>query len=402
MDINIQTKTKKFDLGFFLLGATIILLMLHSMRAWFTWNWDFVVVNILAFGVICIYLRRRINIKSLSKNKSVLFFIILAGLWNTQLGVGSILSIYPPFCLALLLSKKEKNTLLQWWTITYAIILSVSLIAWLISWTGYLPDIGLVQYLDIDNYTYTNYFFCLRGSFYDVRFNSIFAEPGHVGMISAFTCYTNRFNFKNIFILLIFICTLFTFSLAGYVLLFGGYAIILISHIHKFTVKNVFRTIFLFGLIGAAFVYTEGDNLFNELIIDRLTFDQDKIIAGNNRTAAYTDQVYKNFIKSEDVLKGLPQEKLQKMKDSEEIRGAGYKIYMLQKGIIGTLLVFFFYYSLYKTSNNKKFALGMLVLYIAAFWQRAYPMWYSWMFLFLFAMSIKDRETTNSIKEIKV
>lgn len=402
MDISVQTKSRNFDLEFFLLGVTIILLMLQSMRAWFTWNWNVVVVDILAFSVICIYLGRRINTKSISKNASILFFVIFASLWNTQLGVGSILSICLPFCLALLLSKKEKIVLLQWWTVTYAIILSVSLIAWLISWTGYLPDIGLVQYLDIDNYIYKNYILCIRGSFYDVRFNSIFLEPGHVGMISAFTCYANRFNLKNIYILLIFICTLFTFSLAGYVLLFGGYLIFLASHIYKLTIKNVVLTIFLFGLIGSSFLYTEGDILFNKLIMERLELDESKIIVGNNRTGEHTDQVYKNFIESENVLIGLPQKKLKKMRDSGEIRGAGYKIYMLQKGIIGTLFVFLFYYSLCITSKNRRFALGMLVLYIAAFWQRAYPMWYSWMFLFLFAMSIKDRETSNLIKEVKV
>ena len=67
------------------------------------------------------------------------------------------------------------------------------------------------------------------------------------------------------------------------------------------------------------------------------------------------------------------------------IEGAGYKLYVMQKGIIGILLVLLAYFYIYRYSGDKRLTLGLLLVYIAAFWQRAYPFWYSWLVIFYFS-----------------
>lgn len=371
----------------------IFLLMLHSMNAWFLWNVDRWTLDVLVFIIGFVYYLKHPSYFNFKKNAKVsIIAFSLAILWNTKIGVFSFLTFPLSFFLLLGLDGKHLNKMLRWWTNLYAFILAVSLVGWALSWTGALPAFGTITHPAHDNYTYTNYLLCIRGMFYDIRFNSIFLEPGHTAMIAAFTLFANKFDFKNKAVITILVCTVFTFSLAGYVLTFIGYWLNALQSLRTTDVakKILPYAIFLIGVYIAGTTYNNGNNLFNQLILERMQTDDENGFVGNNRTGEMTDGIYEDFLKTADVLSGMPPTKYKEYVENGYIDGAGYKIFIMSRGLIGLLLVWLAYYSLYKKAYDKRLALCMLGIYICAFWQRAYPFWYSWMVIFLFITSYQN------------
>lgn len=387
--------------NFLLVFATgIYLLMLHSMNAWFLWNIDRMWLEVITLMIGVVLVIRNRKTYHFSKGSQILVLLFsLAILWNSKLGLGSILMLPISFFIMFGLSKQSLKKMLQWWTNLYAFILVVSLIGWALSWSNILPSFGTIAHPAHDNYSYTNYILCIRGSFYDIRFNSIFLEPGHTAMIAAFTLFVNKFNLKSKAVMTILISTVFTFSLAGYILMFLGYCIIALQSLK---VKQIVRKVIPYILILSGVYYTgityqNGNNLFNELILERMQIDDEKGFSGNNRTGELTDNTYESFIKTPEVMTGLSPQKYSKYVKSGFIEGAGYKLYVMQKGIIGVLFVLFAYFYIYRCSYNKRLTLGLLLVYIAAFWQRAYPFWYSWLVIFYFSTIKQEKKDKISI-----
>ena len=387
--------------NFLLVFATgIYLLMLHSMNAWFLWNIDRMWLEVITLMIGVVLVIRNRKTYHFSKGSQILVLLFsLAILWNSKLGLGSILMLPISFFIMFGLSKQSLKKMLQWWTNLYAFILVVSLIGWALSWSNILPSFGTIAHPAHDNYSYTNYILCIRGSFYDIRFNSIFLEPGHTAMIAAFTLFVNKFNLKSKAVMTILISTVFTFSLAGYILMFLGYCIIALQSLK---VKQIVRKVIPYILILSVVYYTgityqNGNNLFNELILERMQIDDEKGFSGNNRTGELTDNTYESFIKTPEVMTGLSPQKYSKYVKSGCIEGAGYKLYVMQKGIIGVLFVLFAYFYIYRCSYNKRLTLGLLLVYIAAFWQRAYPFWYSWLVIFYFSTIKQEKKDKISI-----
>ena len=392
--------SKQRDNLLLVFATGIYLLMLHSMNAWFLWNIDRMWLEVITLMIGVVLVIRNRKTYHFSKGSQILVLLFsLAILWNSKLGLGFILMLPISFFIMFGLSKQSLKKMLQWWTNLYAFILAVSLIGWALSWSNILPSFGTIAHPAHDNYSYTNYILCIRGSFYDIRFNSIFLEPGHTAMIAAFTLFVNKFNLKSKAVMTILISTVFTFSLAGYILMFLGYCIIALQSL-KF--KQIVRKVIPYILILSVVYYTgityqNGNNLFNELILERMQIDDEKGFSGNNRTGELTDNTYESFIKTPEVMTGLSPQKYSKYVNSGFIEGAGYKLYVMQKGIIGVLFVLFAYFYIYRCSYNKRLTLGLLLVYIAAFWQRAYPFWYSWLVIFYFSTIKQEKKDKISI-----
>ena len=382
-----RTTFKSNPLTFSVMAVTVIFLMLWSLRPWFLWGVNTVVVSVVAAFCLFFCIGDRLKKAFFEHYCLVIIFFVLSTYWNIENGFGR---LQIPFIIALAMNNSEKKRLLIWWTNFYATILVISLIAWLLTWTGLLPNYGTIS-STAQNHIYTNYIFCLKGFIYVYRFHSVFLEPGHVAMIAVFTLYANKFNFRKPAVLALLICTLFTLSLAGYVLLLMGFIFCRIQKT-KFSwilIKNTLVVLFILGgIILGGKSYNGGRNLLNELIFERLEFDEDKGFSGNNRFSRQTDILFERAFKTGEIVSGMSSEKYKRLHDLDDIHGAGYKLYMLERGIIGTVLIFLFYFFLYRASVDKKFVLGMLILYILAFLQRSYPFWYSWLFLFLFTTSV--------------
>lgn len=381
-----RTAVKTSSSTFPVIVVTVLFLMLLSLRPWFLWGISNTIVSGIA--AICLFfcIGNRLRNVFVEQYFLVIIFFVLSTFWNIDKGFGK---LQLPFIIALAMNNSEKKRLLIWWTNFYATILVITLIAWLLTWTGLLPNYGTIS-STAQNHVYTNYLFCLKGFVYVYRFHSVFLEPGHVAMVAAFTIYANKYNFKKTSVLALLICSLFTLSLAGYVLLFMGYVFYRMQQ-SKWTllVKNALVIlVILSGTFWGGRTINGGKNYLNEFILERLEFDEDKGLSGNNRFSRQTDILYERAFKTGEIVSGMSSEKYWHLHDLDDIHGAGYKLYLLERGIIGTVLIFLFYFFLYRTSVDKKFVLGILALYILAFIQRAYPFWYSWLFIFLFTTGI--------------
>ena len=95
----------------------------------------------------------------------------------------------------------------------------------------------------------------------------------------------------------------------------------------------------------------------------------------------------------------MPVEQYKKYTENQYIQGAGYKLYLMKYGIIGTFLIFLFYYTIYRKSQNRKLMCSMLIVYILAFLQRAYPFWTSWIMIFTCATALPLQEDENDEDE---
>lgn len=392
----------------FLYTIGVMTLLLYSMHAYYLWIMTenvylkfFVDLAVAAIGYM--YLRSRrlpIRFNGMDVFAFLLIWAVLA--WH-PIGIPWIVLTCPFTLLTLLLLDKEIwQSLLNVWTTLYAVILVVSLVAWVLAITGALPSRGTVEYGDVNGYIFQDYILCLvnidiRTSEF-LRFNSIFLEPGHVAMIGALTLYANHFDFRKVATWIILIISLITLSLAGWILIAIGYIMI---KVQKTSLGRSFKAVIgalLLLVVGyySAVSYKGGDNLVNTLIVERMEFDDEKGITGNNRTSGRTDDAFDRFINSLDVLTGMSRKDYQYNIESSEIAGAGYKMYLMQKGILGTILVFGAYWLIFLRSCDKRYMLLFFILYIMAFIQRSWPTEYIWLFLFLAGTAqVKDRTSIN-------
>ncbi len=380
--------------------------MLGSMHAWFFWDkhlfvFDYITALIGLIYVMLTPANRRIS-------TSIIFVFVLfymSTVWRHSIGA-EVLDLHPSFFILLLLNRLEHCRLLSLWTTIFAAILGVSFVAWLVVSMGNiffnLPNFGIITYSDT---AFINYILCVWKIDISQRFNSIFVEPGHTAMIAAFTIAVNRFDFKKWQVVVIFITTLFTLSLAGYILIAIGYfmyATFSNRSLKKVLSRYLIYSIVLFAAYQISINYNNGNNLVNELIVDRLEYDEEKVIAGNNRFHGNTDKVFETFLSSEQVVGGYSEVEYRRMLANETIKGAGYKLFFLQKGIYGFILIVLVYWLLLKNFLDKRLGLTMLAIYFMAFLQRAYPYWESWLFLFLFASSLEISNNSFISKHKKV
>lgn len=386
-----------------LYSMSVIILMLYSMFFFYTWEWDDRYVEVLfgLIGLLCLGKR----LPQVAKWFSVIILLFVSITWNSNLNLlGIIVSLHLPFIFALTLDDLEKGFVLDLWTKVFGIIIAISLIGWLCVPFGVLSSEGQVNYGGNEDYNFISYYVCLQSisNWQDfTRYTSLFLEPGHVGMIAAFTVFANGFDLKNKYNVIILIGAIFTLSLAAYLLLIIGYFITITKEIKirallKYLIPSVFA-LFVTFQIGKN--YNNGNNFLNEFIIERLTFDEEKGIEGNNRFHGSTDALFEKSISSGQIITGMPIDEFKNRLNTKDISGAGFKIFMLEKGVIGTFCIFMFYFLIYKRSNNKRMTLGMLILYMFAFLQRSYPFWYVWLFLYLFTTVAPNINNAKYLKQ---
>ena len=385
---------------FAIYAAGVMILLLYSMHAYFLWwmyddprNQFFVDGLVAVIGIMYIN-SCKIPIRFNANVIAPFVIIWIATAWN-PIGISWIIQKCPFTLLTLLMVDKiDLQRLLSIWTKMYAWILLISLIAWPLALLGVIPSQGIISFGDEEGYVFQNFLFCIVNmnlvNFEVIRFCSIFLEPGHIAMIGAFTLYANRFDFKNWTTWVIFLVCLISVSLAGYVLMAVGYILL---KMQGSSFKKSSRAV-LGGVIiitigyFAAITYKNGDNLIKEQIVDRLAYDEEKGIAGNNRFFGKTDDTFDMFLASQDFLTGFSKSKYSEYIQDRTIGGAGYKMYLMEMGLLGTLFAFVGYWLIAKRAITKKYVKYFLLLYIIAFVQRSWPTTHIWLYLFVFATSV--------------
>lgn len=317
----------------------------------------------------------KIKFDGLSGRLAVILIIItLWYIWidGPIMGLTTFLMYLPVFCL-LQLPYEYKKDLLQFTIKWYAILLVPSLIIYWMTLFISVPTIGTFVH---PNYVpYLNHIFYIETTWDNgslVRFNAFFLEPGHQALLSSFLMIANRFRFKQCpWLWILLVAVFFSFSLAGYILALLGFVLLKINTFWKAILVSVI------GVFVVTFVisWSAGDNAINELIIKRLEQDESTGIKGNNRFTSNTDFVYSQAVKDGHHWVGVKDKT-----NMDLIEGAGFKIYIINYGIIGVILVLIFYLNLIPPGPDWRYTITFLIIISLCFIQRSYPSWYSCLF----------------------
>ncbi len=371
------------------LQLSLFLVSLESMYAWFLIGKDIIVYFLAIISFLLLYFNSpRTFRKQHSFFIPILLYIALRILVADFTSVSSILGIFPRvfiFAFLVLLRDEYKIEFFNYFTKAFSSILLITLCFWFINLIfHFLPHFLFFPHDDDGGSLYNYYFFMTRSNLEIFpRFTSIFLESGHLGMISSFVLFINGFNLKRASVLIIFISTIFTFSLAAYVLCLFGY--IASQAVKSNNLNTFFISFFLIAfLYFVGIVYNNGDNLLNNLIIERLQIE-DGTLSGWNRTLDKVDDYYAYFLKSDDKFFGIGLSEYLDLFEGKH--GAGYKVFIIRHGIISTLILLLFYISL-TLRYKSKLTLIFLTIYTLSFLQRSYSIWDVQIFLFVSGLPV--------------
>ena len=250
-------------------------------------------------------------------------------------------------------------------------LLAVSTIAYIL-WIFGFPFPSRDASFSDGLYSFTNYFFfliddrALLALFY--RFHSVFLEPGQIGTACVMLLFTQCGKWRKWYNIAMIITAILSFSLAAYVLIvYVTFANLWIQG--KKVFLKMAASVFIFvTIIVGSFFYNNGNNLIHDLILIRMEVDDGDIV-GNNRVTEDFDAEYSNFWKSSDIILGRDMPK-------DNFGNSGYKVYIYENGVIGMILLVFFFFSSLHSATNKKALLSGVLLALLAFIVRGTPLWY--------------------------
>ena len=377
------------------------------MFAWFLWGKLVEVIILCVVLTFFFALTSSGSVYSLKKSNIIpVFFIAAIELYvvrdqNINALLAAILRTII-ISTILLLHDKIKIDLFRFLTKSFAILLAISMFGWII----FLIGISLPHFqtdFNDEQYVFDNYFLFLYNHIDMImpfpRFSSIFLEPGQLGMMTSFFLCANRFELKRKEVLVIFIATIFTFSLAAYLLLLISASVYLLSYSKNPFRNLIFWVMFLFLFYSFFSTYNNGDNVINNFIFERLDTNDPNEIVKNNRFSEDMDIYFPRFINSQDLTFGVGEIRYQKLLLGSN---AGYKVFLIVNGVFGTMLIFLFYLSVV-LSKPTKMAWILFLVYILCFLQAAYPLWESELLLFITAIPFFEFiNATNKKLENKV
>lgn len=351
----------------------VFLIFILSMNPWFTLNTKSIYFYILGFPLSIVAISSNIcQIKA--RARLIIFISFVFFLWQGKISniFGRIEYIieWLIFVSVLTLKNELKSDIISFITKWFSALLLLSLLFYFLHLFGIsLPSSWIST--EKHRYALTNYYFfvCFEGS---IRFQSIFLEPGHLTMGLAPLLYINGYNIKKVSVLVLIVAQLFSFSLAGYVVLVFGllYSFIFRVGTKRFRHLIVILSFFPIFLYSSTAVFQE--DVFNALIIERLKWDGNSIV-GDDRSSSYLDSQFEKYKHSGiQLLTGIGYEK-----DKSEKGVAGFKYYMVVYGIIGIVLLLYVYsYILMRMNRVSKSSLGLLILLLLLLYQNAYPVWW--------------------------
>lgn len=270
------------------------------------------------------------------------------------------------------LKTEKMEALMTFLCKTMGVLLLVSIPAFLLYLVGF-PFVGVDAAYGEDLYSYTNYFLFMIDdrtlwAFFP-RFSSVFLEPGHLGTATALLLSTQFGKWKKWYNIVLLVALLLTFSLAAYVI----YVVVIFLKLwvqgKQFIGKLLMTVAFIATIVTGSFFYNNGENLLHDLILIRLEVE-DGELAGNNRVTEDFDTDFEKLCESSDVIFG-------KKRENPEFGNSGYKVFIYENGIVGTILMLTFYIASLGKIRNRKAAASAFILALLGFIVRGYPLWYS-------------------------
>ena len=243
------------------------------------------------------------------------------------------------------------------------------------------------------NYSYTNFFFFLLDdrelwNIFIPRFNSVFLEPGHMGTTIIMLLATQIGKWRKWYNVVLFVAMLMSFSLAAYCLGVMLLFLRLWMLRRKIVLKILGLLSFLGIIVGGSFVYNDGDNMLNNLIVMRLEVsDTGDDFKGNNRVSEDFEKEFESFLGSSDVLFGREM-------DYEGWGNSGYRVYIYDYGMAGFALFLVFYFFAFRTGRDIRAITTAFVLAMTNFWIRGYPMLFAFLYPYFIISQMNKKNDT--------
>ena len=348
--------------------------------------------------------------KDLRKTASNVSLCVVFGLFCFYLTVISpfigVIVYYPSLwicsCSIILLTPDKKKRLLSIFTTGTAIIIAISLPAWILYLLGCsLPHGTTFEHPDGFHILTNYYFFLLNGYPGDTlipRFASMFLEPGQLATPCVFLIFANGCNFRNIKVILLLLAVIFSFSLAGYGMLVGGLLLSSFFNSNKYRIFKGFLLLSFFATVTIASIrFFDETSLLNKFIISRLEYDEDKGIVGNNRTTYIFDYKFEQMMSSHAKYFGIAKDIDQNSNWTSNT--SGIKKYIVYYGLIGLFFLFIFCILLLAKNWSISSAIFFIVV-IVGFIPRSMLLSPYWLFICLTAIPVLAWQNKMSSKEI--
>lgn len=342
-----------------------------------------------------------IGLKRNKRNVLSYILFIFACFFVKEVTIGTILSLFFPLFLVLMLNDNDRVLCFKFIYKWFALLLIPSILAYLIYLMGGLPSVGRIMVNSND--IYHPLWYLLRDNHLVLvtfpiqaqeglsRFCSMFIEPGHLGMMCAFLLFAGRFEMKKRTTWVILAAALLTMSLTAYIMTLGGYVL---SKYIRGDISKKFLILFLLFIICLFIfgsLYNNGNNLLNEYILRRLEPDKENGITGNNRVFGQIDLYFVTmFTDIRLMLFGYDRNTLESLLLSGS-GGTGLKMFMISHGILGLIAVFSFYFFYCIMSRIKKVAFGFLLFVFLMFFQRSCWDWLSWIICYTYGMTYYEQ-----------
>ena len=272
----------------------------------------------------------------------------------------------------------------------FAGFLIISILFFFLHFIGVnLPNMSVER----GNYSYTNFFFFLLDDreLWNIlipRFNSVFLEPGHMGTTIIMLLATQIGKWKKWYNVVLFVALLMSFSLAAYCLGVMLLFLRLWMLRRKIVLKVLGLVSFLGIIVGGSFVYNDGDNMLNNLIVMRLEVsDTGDDFKGNNRVSEDFEKEFESFLGSSDVLFGREM-------DYEGWGNSGYRVYIYDYGMAGFALFLVFYFFAFRTGRDIRAITTAFVLAMTNFWIRGYPMLFAFLYPYFIISQMNNKLDT--------
>ena len=272
----------------------------------------------------------------------------------------------------------------------FAGFLIISILFFFLHFIGVnLPNVSVER----GNYSYTNFFFFLLDDreLWNIlipRFHSVFLEPGHMGTTIIMLLATQIGKWKKWYNVVLFVALLMSFSLAAYCLGVMLLFLRLWMLRRKIVLKVLGLVSFLGIIVGGSFVYNDGDNMLNNLIVMRLEVsDTGDDFKGNNRVSEDFEKEFESFLGSSDILFGREM-------DYEGWGNSGYRVYIYDYGMAGFALFLVFYFFAFRTGRDIRAITTAFVLAMTNFWIRGYPMLFAFLYPYFIISQMNNKLDT--------
>lgn len=351
----------------------MLFLFIHSMYPWFTFEYKNAYLSLGALGITAFV---GFQTKIFQRNKSSIIVSILflcLYLWLSKYSniFGSLELIIQWLILCYIVSLKYeyKIQLIEFITKWFAILMSISLGAYILFLSGVSFPGTIVEY---QQYFMDNHYFFLQKELF--RFQSVFLEPGHMTMGLAPLLFINKYNLKNRYVLILFIAQMLSLSLAGYMMMMIGYSVLFLfdKQSKKSKLISVLLSVILISSVAIFMQNSFENNVFNDLIFRRMQFDNGHFV-GDNRSSVYLDRQFEDVVSSSDILTGHYFNS-----EMSEKGVAGYKKFIVQFGLIGCVLLILSFFSTHKLLIYKfrRNAFLLVIMILLLLLQNAYPTWW--------------------------